>query len=109
MVHSLESAFAAYGSFIGGASTLTLSLLIGSVVFVVGILGGGMALLSPTADSEFLYTPINSQAHKDRAELRRLFPTNASSFGSFTIYRDDRENAWTPEAFRAANALHAFA
>jgi len=66
-----------------------------------------MALLSPTSDSEFLYTPVNSQAHQDRRILRELFPTNASAFAQFTVFRADQENAWTPSGIRLANQLHA--
>jgi len=60
VVHALESAFASYGTFLGRATNCTLLAIIASVTCIVGILGGGMALLTSNNDSEFLFTPVGS-------------------------------------------------
>jgi len=68
-----------------------------------------MAFMESNNDGEFLYTPPNSQAHKDREIAWDLFPSNATAVGDIILFRNDRANAWTREGIAIANDINKFA
>ncbi|XP_069132616.1 patched domain-containing protein 3-like [Argopecten irradians] len=99
---AIGNVFARYGVFVG---TYPWIVLVVSVLSCC-LLGIGMINLTSESDVEKVYTPIDSQASKDRSTIRSLFGDHSgSNFYSYSLTEDNLYGSVIFQSKDSANLL----